>query len=463
MNLSERLWRMGGIDTHLSALFLIFATGLLGRALQETNGTLSPNSIRDLTIVLVLGVLAVVSFRIPIIEENGSGAAVVLAAGVLVFDFAIHFTTAPGVYLRGPDFVPHHEKMAFAAVLSGLLLAAPAKWSKIGLVLLVGIYFSLGIWMLTASPTPTIDVWYFHQAAFDAVKNGTASPWGITIPNIYGHTLWYADGWATNERVNVGLPYPLLSFLLTWVGHAFTQDFRYANLVAMAGAALLLGFSNREKYGVIAAMLLLFTPREFFVLEQSWTEPLVIFFLAATVFAMNRWPRLTPWAFGLGLAVKQYVVFVVPLFSLLTGGPQLKPRVRAVLISVGIAVVFTLAALAWDAPGFIRSVIVLQGAQPFRTESMSYIAWFAKEGKPTLPLWLAFAVIPVAYTVAIFRAPRSPFGFAASSALLFTLFFAFAKQAFCNYYFLVIGCFCCAIAVVNPQLLSEERVHETNS
>ena len=31
------------------------------------------------------------------------------------------------------------------------------------------------------------------------------------------------------------------------------------------------------------------------------------------------------------------------------------------------------------------------------------------------------------------------------------MFFAFAKQAFCNYYFLVIGMFCAALAAVSPR------------
>ena len=38
----------------------------------------------------------------------------------------------------------------------------------------------------------------------------------------------------------------------------------------------------------------------------------------------------------------------------------------------------------------------------------------------------------------------------AASALLFLFFVAFAKQAFCNYYFMVLGCLCCALAMLQP-------------
>ena len=40
------------------------------------------------------------------------------------------------------------------------------------------------------------------------------------------------------------------------------------------------------------------TPRLFFVLEQSWTEPFVVLGAAAVVVAACRAPRLTPWLFG---------------------------------------------------------------------------------------------------------------------------------------------------------------------
>jgi hypothetical protein len=41
-----------------------------------------------------------------------------------------------------------------------------------------------------------------------------------------------------------------------------------------------------------------------------------------------------------------------------------------------------------------------------------------------------------------------PAGFAIATALCLGLFFAFSKQAFCNYYFLVVGIICCALAAL---------------
>ena len=45
------------------------------------------------------------------------------------------------------------------------------------------------------------------------------------------------------------------------------------------------------------------------------------------------------------------------------------------------------------------------------------------------------------------RALRNVTGFAAALGLAFLVFFAFNKQAFCNYYFFTIGCFVCAASL----------------
>jgi hypothetical protein len=49
--------------------------------------------------------------------------------------------------------------------------------------------------------------------------------------------------------------------------------------------------------------------------------------------------------------------------------------------------------------------------------------------------------------LSLWRLPSTPAGFAAAVALNSFAFFAFNKQAFCNYYFFVIGALCVALAV----------------
>src|SRR3712207_4124258 len=109
-------------------------------------------------------------------------------------------------------------------------------------------------------------------------------------------------------RFPLGLCYPPLSVLLSAAGEWVGGDVRYAQLGAMTLTGLCLATVRRGPVAPLAAALFLFTPRNLFVLEQSWTEPFVVMCLAATVWCAARHPRTAPYVLGLFLAVKQYAV-----------------------------------------------------------------------------------------------------------------------------------------------------------
>ena len=52
--------------------------------------------------------------------------------------------------------------------------------------------------------------------------------------------------------------------------------------------------------------------------------------------------------------------------------------------------------------------------------------------------------------LALWRAARTPAGFALGVAALFLAFFVLNKQAFANYYLFVIGALCTAVAAAEP-------------
>jgi hypothetical protein len=57
--------------------------------------------------------------------------------------------------------------------------------------------------------------------------------------------------------------------------------------------------------------------------------------------------------------------------------------------------------------------------------------------------------------VGVRKLPRTPATFALTVAFTFLVFFAFNKQAFCNYYHFVIGALCCAIGAASEDSRSE--------
>jgi len=72
----------------------------------------------------------------------------------------------------------------------------------------------------------------------------------------------------------------------------------------------------------------------------------------------------------------------------------------------------------------------------------------------TALFWSTLAAV-VTLALSLWRAPRTPAGFALSLGFILLAFFAFNKQAFCNYYFFVIGAMCCAVGALELPALAD--------
>ncbi|MBX7114262.1 MAG: hypothetical protein K1X64_07985 [Myxococcaceae bacterium] len=444
-------------DRWLSASAFAAGALVLGYGLQVSNGTQHPAALNALSITILLTVLGLSAVALRSVERWQKIPLLVIAMVGFGYQMAVAVTAPPGIYLQGTqaDFVLHHQWIAAVAVLSGAAVCVPDKWLKWAVMPAVLVaHFALGLWLLRVSPNPRIDVFVWHREAFEAFFRGE-NPWAMTLPNIYGTTQWYAPGLADTQHVFTGFPYPPLSFLLALPGHLIAHDYRYANLAALTAAGALMTYARPGRLGGLAAIIFLFSPRHLFVLEQGWTEANVIFMVAAVVFTACRFPRALPWVLGLTLAIKQYMVFILPVSFFLLPVEKGKPfDLKAFAIfcakAVGLAAVVTGWGLVWNPTAFFNSVVAFQAKQPFRPDALSYISATADNGVPTLPLSLHFVGVLLALGFALWRAPRTPAGFAATTSLVVLLFFAFAKQAFCNYYFVAVGTLCIALAVLEP-------------
>jgi hypothetical protein len=424
----------------------------------------------------------------------------VLAVGLAV-QFALLYSRDPAatLHLDAPDdLAPFKAGIALAAALTAVGCSG-TRAARFAVPMLLLTHLALGLWVIRSTPMPRVDVQVFQRDAAAALLAGT-NPYAITFPDIYGGKLpVYGPGVAEDGRLNFGYPYLPLSLLLAVPGHLL-GDFRYASLLALTLSGGLIAYARpaaREKdtsgpagdkpprrqrrdpnllvpalpgtqssvwaataRSVAAAALLLFTPRGFFVVEAGWTEPFAILFLAATVFVAGRkgmrWAALLPVALGLLLACKQYVVLLAPLVLLLPAGlPASLPGVRrmnargAMLLALGllVAAAVSLPLALWDVDAFLHSAVTLQFRQPFRADALSYLVpYAASHGGGLPPVWTSFAFAGAAALLALWRCPRTPAGFAAGVAILFLAFFATSKQAFCNYYALVLAALCCALA-----------------
>ena len=480
---------------------MVIAAVALGLAIQVRDGEYAPVALGLLTMAIIaLGVTLSGAFLTPRVLFRRRGESLwagrfgpqlpaQLLGGGLAIQFAVLFASWPGTDLphrSGWQLWPFQLGLALAVLLVIAGLSRAPAFAAVWFPALLAVSLLLGIWMIHASPRPHIDVWMFQQDGARELLHG-GNPYAMTFPDIYhstfpGHAPAYGNGLVVNDRLEFGFVYPPLSLLLSTMGYVVARDYRYAEALALVLAAAVIGYpeggyadrggyAGRAPVPKLAAALLLFTPRVFFVLARGWTEPFVLLLLAATVFVARHHsadqavgPRIpsSSWnsrhsglllaaALGLLIAVKQYAIIALPLsFLLLAPGWRWRDWVYLAGQTVAVAVAITLPFAVWNLQAFWKSVVRVQLMGPFRWDALSYLVWWGFRGHPATQPSTAFLCSVIALAAALglclWRAPRNPAGFSASFAFGFLLFLAFNKQAFANYYFFVIGAICCAIA-----------------
>lgn len=426
----------------------------IGYALELDNGAYGPEPLKYLTVGLFALVAAAMLPRVARTRRSGvTPIAGLLGLGVAL-QTALLVGMPPGIYVRTPFWSGHDVQfsLALVALLVGIAICAGRTAQRVIPAILMAIHLTLAWRTLEASRSPFIDVFAWHFEAFKALAL-RHNPYAITMPNIYGSAHWYGAGLARGGRILVGYPYPPLSLILGWVGDRF-GDYRLSNMASTALAGAFMAYARPGRLATVAASIFWFSPRILFVLEQGWTEPQVVLFVAATVFVACRAPRLIAVPLGLLLGIKQYAIFAVPFVFMLQDRPSVRQRVRLVVEALLIAAIIVVPWVLWNARAFFDSVVAFQGKQPFRPDALSYLAWSASHhaGLPMFPLSMSFFVLVPSALIALVRIPRTPSGFATAFALVLAIFFAFAKQAFCNYYMMVIGTLCCAAASARTTL-----------
>ncbi|MGZ6124626.1 MAG: hypothetical protein ACXWLR_06675, partial [Myxococcales bacterium] len=325
-----------------------------------------------------------------------------------------------------------------------------ASLIKARFLLLLLCFVVMAIVTLRASPQPWIDVWTTRQGAADALRAGF-NPYSVAYPNIYGRLAeqFYAPELISHGNIIV-YAYPPLSVLFDLPAFAIFGDVRVLSLVAMLVAAWALARALPGVTGELAALFILFQPRTLFVLEQGWTEPLVLAAFAVSLRLALRPVKHVPHWLALGLALgvlaasKQYSpLLIVPLWLAIPA----ELRLGATLTALALASAVTLPFAFWDPQGFLRSVVRMQILQPFRTDALSLTAFWARRyGVPAFGPLFAFvsAALVLALTLRWRMRAAQALSCAAAAWLPFVLL---NKQAFCNYYWLGAGLVCGAAAV----------------
>lgn len=416
----------------------------MGLAVQDSGGNLSRAAILWLTLSLAAGWGALWAGS----ETRGNWPWAVAGLCVLT-QFAVLAVDPLIGSMSMEAFKGYAVTVAVAAVLAGALCAAPARSRPWVFLLLAGVAGFLGCWLIRKLPFPGIDVMMFQHQSWKALLQGW-NPYAIHFADPYppaASARFYGPGVSVNGELQFGYPYMPLTLLMALPGYLL-GDVRYASLAAMILSAVLIAFARPSRSSFIAATLLLFTPAFPLMLFCGWTESYVLLLVAAAWFSQCRAPRLVPYVIGLLLVSKQYMIIAAPVVLLLVPRPWSARALwgfawRASLAGAAV----TLPLVLWNLQAFLHSAVWLQFRQPFRWDALSYLVW-AEPKNPAKWMGLPFAGAAIAWLAVLAAGRRRKVPFALALALTMAAFFALNKQAFANYYYLVIGLFCVAGAAV---------------
>jgi len=439
---------------------LIVAAVSVGFAIHIQDGEYTVWALELITLALLGCVAAVVWPVVPLLRLREDRGPSRLLAAAIVLQLIALFVSWPGVdlpHLGRYQLLPFYAGLTAAFVLCVRILSGTLRTSeRLWFPLLLLTWLLLAGWMIASSSRPFIDVWNFQQEGADALLSGK-NPYAIRFDDIYhstrpGRQQVYGPGLVENDRTTFGFPYPPVSLLLATAGYAVAGDHRFAQALALMLAGLFVGYGQRARHAMMAAALMMLSPRTFAVLGRGWTEPFGIMLLAATVFCAMRRSIFLPLALGLFLSTKQYLVLALPLTCfLLPPGWRWRDWIALLLKSFAVAALVTLPLALWNWHEFWKATVTVQEVAPFRWDALSYLVWWGFHGhghivtRPSVAVVSSLVAAIGALALGLWKAPRSPAGFAAALSLLCLAFFAFNKQAFCNYYYFVIGAMCCAI------------------
>lgn len=316
------------------------------------------------------------------------------------------------------------------------------------LAVLLVLHAVAGVIVVRAVPAEAIDCYTFQREAAQRLLHGI-DPFGGTEANVYdAHdtSRFYGSGMVLDGRVQVGFQYPPITLLWVLPGYLL-GDVRYSYIVAVMFSAVFLFaiYPHRRSAGIAA--LLLLNPFTFYVESRSWTEPLVLMVLSATLYAAMKQRAWLPFALGLFLATKQYNFLALPFMGFLIQPFQWRSFAKLMANSLVIAAATAVPFAMWNIRGLWHDLVLFHLAQPFRSDALSFAVPFPLFLKVGPLLCLAFMVWGMRV------GKRHAAMFAAGYGIALLLFVSTSKQAFSNYYFLIAqALLLAAAALANPSI-----------
>jgi hypothetical protein len=400
----------------------LVAWTLVGLGISAHDGEWSPWGLAALLLAFAMLLAVAASGRtvgVPNRQMLSLPVAVCLAAAVAHPAYRLMHVRGAGIVV-----VDLLAAVAVAVALASLLLPDQRRGWWLGAAAAA----VTGIVTIVVVPNPHIDVWYLLQQSSDGLRRGQDM---------------YRQHWQHSHGLQAIYPYLPWTTVLLAPFRWLTSDVRAGLLLA----TLVTSWQIRRiapAAPAALALLLLVHPHWAFLIDQSWTEPLVLALLTASLLAISRGrPGLAVIALAGALACKQHVVLLLPLFAM---WPSF--GLRRAAQSAGLAFVAVLPWLVWSPQQFWHDAVKANldlGVIPRALCVPSLLLRHNIE----VGFWFTLLVLGAAYAVVLLRVQRSTSGLALGSALVLLALDLANKQSFFNHYTLPLGLLVVALAAAS--------------
>lgn len=420
----------------LRSVAALVASFMFGQAILLNWGRYSDAAVTWVILgVLVVGALAWSTFRDDAWPLSPRLVAPATWLGLLALACEGAWAPRQLLYASSSWAQGQHARWAMAAAIFtwGLGLRHPEsrKVRHVRFAALAALVAFVGVQVIRSSPAPQIDVWTVQQEGAQVFLEGK-NPF---------QDVHLAD---TGPRTANDVPYvyPPLNLYVSSVAWALLGDVRYGAVLAL----LLLGFAVRAialeasvGLGLPAvledapALLIWCTPMLPFIVEQGWIDPVQLCWCGALFLAWDR-PWLAAVLAGFVLGAKQTMLLLV-----LPVGLALRFSLRQWLVVGLVTLIPMLPWLLWDFGAYKHANFDFLNALPVRDDALTVVTWASRRLGLPIPWAVGFGSAAIVIALVGFRGRQRPDRAAITVLTAMTLFFAFNKWAFANYYFTLLS------------------------
>ncbi len=394
---------------------VIYFAGLLiiAQAMRRSHGSLKSNHLIFISILTLFVFFD--RFQRSSLKEGAKflGVAIFLIMGIAKFEIIYASSSTWGLFYRVTLFI----LLCSCSLMKFYGAKSLLKYLNF---FLIGVLFCC---VPFASSAPNVDVWVYFEKAVGAM-NSLVNPYTLTYPDIYQGAHHY------NPKF---IYWPMSLYLMAPI--KWFADVRFSLVIALFASAYLLKRDSSYTHWDILIFLLF--PINFFVIEQSWIEPLMIPFLILHFQSLRnkdyKWAAI--WL-GALCALKQFMLAPFLLSSLYL------LRVKGfkhTLIAPAFILLTFFPFLILTPETFIQNTFLEFLRFPARADSLSWVAHFLFHYDYELSGTISALLYLGTFIFCAYKLWQEQSLLALKSGYFLTLAvtFLFGKQSFANYYFLL--------------------------